>query len=104
MKAFAVCLAAASVVFVQGVIPAAAQDAQGAPDYIVTFRAGTDAPARARAVGNAGASVRFAFRGVAAAAVRVPSPAALAALQRDPAVAAIVPDRKVTAFQSAGAG
>ena len=95
------CLALILLVLVHGA--ASPVLAQGAPRYIVTFRAGTNPAGRARAVGNAGAALRFNFRGVNAAAVIVPNANALAALQNDPSVLAIVPDRTVFAFQSANA-
>ena len=60
--------------------------AQEAPDYIVRFRDGTTAPVRAAAIRKAGASATFNFHRVNAAAVRVPSANALAALQNDPSV------------------
>ena len=73
--------------------------AQGAPDYIVRFRDGTTAPIRAAAIRNAGASATFNFHRVNAAAVTVPSANALAALQNDPSVAAVIPNRAVSAYQ-----
>lgn len=75
--------------------------AQGAANYIVLFQDGTPPAARARAVGNAGAAVHVTFRGVAAASVTVPSARALAALQNDPSVLSVVPNRPVTAWQGA---
>jgi subtilisin len=77
--------------------------AQGQSHYIVTFRAGTDVRGRARAVANAGGALRFNYNRVNAAAVAVPNEHALAALQRDPSVLAIVPDRSVFASQSPAA-
>ena len=73
--------------------------AQGPSHYIVTFRAGTNPTGRARAVGNAGAALRFNYNHVNAAAVAVPNDRALAALQSDPSVLAIVADRPVFASQ-----
>lgn len=75
--------------------------AQGPADYIVIFRAGTNAADRASAVGNAGAGQRFNFRGVAATAVRIPNANVLAALQRHPLVVSVIPDRPVSAYQGA---
>jgi subtilisin len=78
--------------------------AEGGPThYIVAFRAGTNAPGRARAVANAGGVVRFNYNGVNAAAVVVPNERALAALESDPSVLAIVPDRLVSAYPAASA-
>jgi len=73
--------------------------AQGAPDYIVRFRDGTTTPIRAAAIRNAGASARFNFHRVNAAVVSVPSANALAALQNDPSVVAVIPNRSVSAYQ-----
>lgn len=75
--------------------------AQGPQDYIVTFREGTIPAVRAVAAGNAGAVVRFNYGRINAAAVRVPNANALAALAADPSVTSIIPDRPVSAFQSA---
>jgi subtilisin len=74
--------------------------AQGPQDYIVRFRDGTNAAARARAVRNAGATVGFNYTRVNTAAVRVPNARALAALQADPSVLAIIPDRPLFAYQN----
>jgi subtilisin len=73
--------------------------AQGAQDYIVRFRDGANAAARAAAVRNAGAVLGFTFHRVHAAAVRVPNAIALAALQNDPSVLAVIPNRPVFAYQ-----
>ncbi len=80
-----------------GATPLAAQELS---DYIVVFRAGAADTSRARALQEAGVTARFTYRGVAAAAVRVPGPNALAALRANPAVEAVIPDRPVMAFQS----
>jgi subtilisin len=77
--------------------------AQGRSNYIVTFRAGTNPGGRARVVASAGASLRFNYRGVDAAAVAVPNENALAALAKDPSVIAVVPDRLVFAFPDVAA-
>jgi subtilisin len=74
--------------------------AQGAQDYIVRFREGANAAARATVVRNAGAALGFNFHRVNAAAVRVPNAAALAALQNDPSVLAVIPNRPVFAYQA----
>ena len=73
--------------------------AQGAQDYIVRFREGANAAARATVVRNAGAALGFNFHRVNAAAVRVPNAKALAALQNDPSVVAVIPNRPVFAYQ-----
>ena len=73
--------------------------AQGAQDYIVKFREGANAAAHATVVRNAGAAVGFTFHRVNAAVVRVPNAAALAALQSDPSVLAVIPNRPVFAYQ-----
>ena len=73
--------------------------AQGAQDYLVRFREGADAAARATVVRNAGAALGFNFHRVNAAAVRVPNASALAALQNDPSVLAVIPNRSVFAYQ-----
>jgi len=73
--------------------------AQGAEEYIVQFRNGTPPAARLVAAANAGAAVRFVYSGVSAAAVRVANEQALIALQRNPAVVSIVPNRPVFAYQ-----
>ena len=75
--------------------------AQGPQDFIVTFRDGTIPAVRAVSVRNAGAAVRFNYARINAAAVRIPNANALAALQADPSVTAIIPDRPVSAFQKA---
>ena len=77
--------------------------AQAPQEYIVQFRAGTSAAARRAAAAAAGGTARFVYSGVSAAAVRIPSQQALAALQRNPAVISIVPNRPVFAIQSAEA-
>ena len=77
--------------------------AQGRSHYIVTFRAGTDRGTRAKVVANHGASVRFNYSAINAAAVAVPNDNALAALAKDPSVIAVVQDRLVLAYQDVGA-
>ena len=73
--------------------------AQGPQDFIVTFREGTIPAVRAASVGRAGASLRFNYTIVNAAAVRVPNDNALERLRNDPSVLSIIPDRPVFAFQ-----
>jgi subtilisin len=72
--------------------------AQESHDYIVTFRDG-DQATRARAVGRSGATLRFNYGRVKAAAITVPNDAALAALRSDPSVLAIYPDQRISAHQ-----
>jgi len=78
--------------------------AQGAENYIVLFRQGTNTAARGAAVQGAGAATRFNFNGVEATAVRVTNANALAALQRHSSVLAVIPDRAVFAYQGNGKG
>jgi subtilisin len=73
--------------------------AQGGQDHIVRFREGANAAARATAIRNAGAALGFNFHRVNAAVVRVPNVKALAALQNDPSVLAVIPNRAVFAYQ-----
>ena len=73
--------------------------AQGTEEYIVQFQNGTPPAARRVAAANAGAAIRFVYTGVSAAAVRVANEQALVALQRNPAVVSIVPNRPVFAYQ-----
>ena len=75
--------------------------AQGGQEFIVQFREGTPAGVRRAAAADAGAAAGIVFNGVAAATVRVPNDQALAALQRNRDVTSIVPNRLVSAHQSA---
>jgi subtilisin family serine protease len=94
------CLALCTLVLsVDGRTPALAQ---GAQRYVVTFDASISPAARALVVRRAGATLEINYRGVAAASVTVPNTNALAALERDPAVVSIVPDRLVSAYQGKG--
>ena len=77
--------------------------AQGAPqgtdgDYIVTFRSITSRADRAASVQRAGAVLRFNYAIVDAVAVTIPNANAYVALQRNPSVLQIIPDRPVEAF------
>ena len=74
--------------------------AQGSDNYIVRFREGTSAAARAAVVRGAGAALGVTFGRVNAAAVRVPSENALAALRNNPSVLAVIPNRPVFANQN----
>ena len=67
--------------------------AQGPENYIVRFREGTSAAARAAVVRGAGAALGVNFGRVNAAAVRVPNENALAALRNNPSVLAVIPNR-----------
>jgi subtilisin len=66
--------------------------------YLVTFRAGTSQADRAAVVTRAGGSVRFNYSIVDAVAIRVQNANALAALQGNPNVLSIIPDRAVHAI------
>ena len=74
--------------------------AQNNGQYLVTFRPGTSQAERAAAVGRAGGALRFNYSIVDAVAIRVPNANALAALQNNPAVVSIIPDRTVRAIPS----
>ena len=74
--------------------------AQASDNYIVRFREGTSAAARAGVVRGAGAALGVTFGRVNAAAVRVPNENALAALRNNPSVLAVIPNRPVFAFQN----
>jgi subtilisin family serine protease len=103
-------LAVAGVLATIAGLPAAS--AQGASsgagqvpgDFIVIFRDGTSESTRALAVARAGAQLRRQFRVASAAAVHIPSPAARAALEADPDVLQVVPDRPVRARPKPGGG
>ena len=74
--------------------------AQGPDNYIVRFREGTSAAARAAVVRGAGAALGANFGRVHAAAVRVPNENALAALRNNPSVLSVIPNRPVFASQN----
>jgi subtilisin len=74
--------------------------AQGSENYIVQFREGTSAEARAAVVRGAGAALGVNFGRVNAAAVKVPNANALTALVNNPFVRAVVPNRPVFAYQN----
>jgi len=74
--------------------------AQGPDNFIVRFREGTSAAARAAVVRGVGAAVDVNFGRVNAAAVRVPNANALAALRNNPSVLAVIPNRPVFALQN----
>lgn len=67
-------------------------------DYIVIFRPGLTPAQRAGLALGAGAVLKFNYRTVNAVAIRVPNSRVLEALQRNPAVQAVVPDRRVLAI------
>ena len=75
--------------------------AQSPESYIVRFREGTSAAARAAVVRGAGAALGVNFGRVNAAAVRVPNANALIALRNNPSVLAVIPNRPVFAYQNA---
>lgn len=74
--------------------------AQGSENYIVRFREGTAAEARAAVVRGAGAELGKAFGRVNAAAVRVPNTNALTALLKHPSVLDVIPNLPVSAYQN----
>jgi subtilisin len=100
VSALALCLPVLAAALTLGVGRPAAAQGPDAQDYIVTFAEGVDAPARGRAAAAAGGAMLRSFRGVRAAAVRVPNDAALARLAADPSVLGVVPDRRVSAYQN----
>jgi len=104
VSACGLCLPVVAVALTLGISRPAAAQGPDAQDYIVTFADGVDAPARGRAATAAGGAVLRSFRGVRAAAVRVPNDAALARLAADPSVLSIVPDRRVSAYQKGKPG
>ncbi len=73
----------------------------GSDNYIISFRPGTSQAARAAAVRRAGAALRFNYAIVDAVAVHIPNTNVFAALQREPSVLEIIPDRAVQADQQA---
>jgi len=91
-------LVVAALLVMQG--PAGVARAQGLDNYIVRFREGTSAAARAAVVRGAGAALGVDFRRVNAAAVKVPNENALAALRNNQSVLAVIPNRPVFAFQN----
>jgi len=68
----------------------------------VRFREGTSGDVRATVVRNTGASLRFNFKRINSAAVRVANVNALAALRNNPSVLEVIPDRPVSAYQGRG--
>src|SRR5687768_2508017 len=77
--------------------------AQGPLEYLVQFRADTAPEVRVAAAQSAGATTRLVYSRLDVVSVQVPNAAALAALQRNPAVLSVVPNRRIVAFQSANA-
>ena len=71
-------------------------------NFIVTFQPGTSQADRAASVRRAGAVLRFNYSIVDAVALTIPNTNVFVALQRDPSVLEIIPDRPVHAFQSRG--
>lgn len=70
-------------------------------NYLVMFRPGTSQADKVAVAQRSGALLRFNFHIVDAIAVRVPNVNVLVALQRNPSVLSIIPDRPVYAFQAA---
>jgi len=105
VKAATVLLAATAIVaaLTATSTPAAGQSTAASEDVIVVFRAKTPFARRAAAVKRSGAQVRFHYATVDAAAVRL-TPQVRRQLGADPDVAAIVPDRVVTAHAKPGGG
>ncbi len=104
VSAVGLCLPVLAAALTLGISRPAAAQGPDAQDYIVTFAAGVDGPARGRAATAAGGAMVRSFRGVRAAAVRVPNDAALARLAADPLVLSVVPDRRVSAYQKGKPG
>jgi len=104
ISSFGLCLPVLATAFTLGLSGPAAAQGPDSRDYIVTFAEGADAPARGRAATAAGGTLLRSFRGVRAAAVRVPNDAALARLAADPSVLSVVPDRRVSAYQKGKPG
>lgn len=73
-------------------------------DYLVIFREWTSVLDRANSVGQTEASLTFNYYIVPGAAVHIPNERALAALQMDPRVVSVIPDRKVYAHAKPGTG
>ena len=63
------------------------------------FRPGTSQAERAAAVQRAGGKLKFNYSIVDAVAITGSNPNVLEALQREPSVESIIPDREVHAFQ-----
>jgi subtilisin len=74
--------------------------AQASENYIVQFREGTSAADRAAVLRGAGAALGANFGRVHAVAVRVPDANALTTLVNNPFVRAVVPNRRVFAYQN----
>lgn len=77
--------------------------AQEPQKYIVQFRPGVAPAARRTAAVKAGAAASVVYTGISAASVRVPNERVLRALEGNPDVMAVIPNRTVTASQSAEA-
>src|SRR5262245_17307379 len=92
----------AAFVFAMLAVPVAG--AAQAQAYLVSFLPGTTPTAREAAIQRSGAAARFHYGLVDGSAVTVPNGNALQALQREPTVQFVVPDREVFAFQGKGNG
>jgi len=80
-------------------VPEPAAPVVGTPgNYLVTFQPGTPQADRAASVRNVGAVLRFNYSIVDAVAVTIPNVNVFAALQRDPSVLRIIPDRPIFAI------
>lgn len=76
-----------------------------ARDYIVLYRSDSNQAERAFSVARAGAKSRFRYEVVPAEAVQVDTEVTLAALEQDPQILAVIPDRPIYAHvRSAGGG
>lgn len=101
LRAWAALIAATLLLPHPGVAQAP-PDAIGQPDaedrYIVSFRPGNASAFRIEAALRAGAMPLADLEMINALSVRVPNPAILAALQSEPAVVRVVPDRRIFAL------
>ncbi|MBI2876830.1 MAG: S8 family serine peptidase [Candidatus Tectomicrobia bacterium] len=68
-----------------------------AQDVIILFGEGVSDPARAATLRQAGATLRFNYRTISAAAAHIPSAAAMVLIQQDPNTVTIIPDRRIQA-------
>ena len=73
-------------------------------DYLVIFSEWTSVLDQVKSVDQAGAGLTSHYHIVAGAAVHIPNERALAALQMDPRVVSVIPDRKVYVHAKPGSG
>src|SRR5262245_24329351 len=78
------------ILFVVLLLPVSGQGQGRNDDYVVLFRDGVSAAERSAAAERAGASVRFNYTTVSAAAVHAPNASVLAALTGSPSVLRVV--------------